>query len=193
MSCRRYIPSEQDTAKFLKSLQTRGISHVVLRWFEELPHVEPGEDIDILVSDADAPRLLAMVETQGTGQPLDIYSASGTAGLSWRGAPYLPPQCARNLLARRTRGPICDHPCPDDHWLSLAFHTVWHKGQLVDMTHDYAKALKLGANDTIDELAKRLDAAGWRPGLLAQWRWRRHNPLISERLAAWRVAAWPNA
>ena len=133
---RRYIPPNQATGDFLKSLQTQGLRHAVLRWFENLPHVQPGEDIDILVADDDALSLLAMLDDEGPGQPADIYSASGKHGLGWRGAPYLPPDHAVQLLARRIHGHACDHPAPNDHMASLAYHVVFHKGMLDSSDHD---------------------------------------------------------
>jgi hypothetical protein len=174
MSCRRYIPLETTTQAFLISLQRRAIKHAVLRWFEDLPAVEPGEDIDILVADEDAPRLLTLVEASGTGQPLDVYSVSGTHNLRFRRAPYFPPAKARELLSRRVKGPVCDHPCPEDHWASLAYHAVWHKRTIDSDDHDYRAALGLTHHTRLEALAARLELMGWHPSPLTRWRWRHH-------------------
>lgn len=190
---RRYIAQAQGTAAFLKTLQDRGMSHAVLRWFETLPHVEPGEDIDILVADNDVPKVIALLQDNGPGQPVDIYSVSGAHGLSWRGAPYLPPPKAKQLLARRIHGKACDHPCPRDHRASLAYHVVFHKGSLESPDHDYRAALGIPPSVTLQQLARQLKKNGWQPGLKALWRWRRHNRFISGRFPRWFPAKWKGA
>jgi hypothetical protein len=182
---RHYISPDITAGAFLKSLQAKGLSHAVLRWFENLPHVELGEDIDILVADEDAPALLAMLEKHGPGQAVDLYSASGKHGLGWRGTPYLPPRMAKQLLDRRIHGKACDHPAPDEHLASLAFHVVYHKGTLDSPDHDYRRALGLAEDITLQELARQLRHMGWQPSLKALWRWRRHNRFISGHLPGW--------
>lgn len=192
-SSRRYIPQSQSTADFLKSLQAQGLSHAVLRWFETLPHVEPGEDIDMLVADDHAPAILAKLQQEGPGQPVDLYSASGAHALSWRGAPYLPPHKANQLLTRRIHGKACDHPAPEDHMASLAFHVVFHKGSLESPDHDYRAALGIPPSVTLHDLEQQLKRGGWTPSLKALWRWRRHNRFISERLPGWLPERWRGA
>lgn len=182
---RRFIPPNQSTANFLASLQAQGLSHAVLRWFEALPHVEPGEDIDILVADHHAPTILAMLHEHGPGQPIDLYSANGSHGLKWRGASYLPPQKANQLLDRRIHGKACDHPAPQDHMASLAFHVVYHKGSLASNEHDYYAALGISRNVSLHELEAQLKRDDWQPSLKALWHWRRHNRFISARFPVW--------
>lgn len=182
---RHYISPGNTTGAFLKSLQANGLRHAVLRWFEHLPHVEPGEDIDILVADEDATTLRAMLRKHGPGQAVDLYSASGRHELGWRGASYLPPRMAKQLLANRIHGKACDHPGPDEHWASLAFHVVYHKGTLNSRDHDYRQALGLAEETTLQELSRELRKIGWQPSLKALWRWRRHNHFISGHFPDW--------
>ena len=53
---RRYIHPKLGVEGFFKELKKNDISYCVLRWFETLPLVEEGEDIDILVADKDIHR-----------------------------------------------------------------------------------------------------------------------------------------
>ncbi|OMQ16635.1 hypothetical protein A7K94_0201095 [Modestobacter sp. VKM Ac-2676] len=92
---RRYLRAGLSLEGFFDELNRRGASYAVLRWFESLPEVEPGEDIDILVADED----MALVGTMLTShlvapsrQKFDVYSVSGLPGSDYRGIPYLRPR-----------------------------------------------------------------------------------------------------
>ena len=49
---RNFIPHRLGIRGFFEHLRTDGHRHAVLRWFESLPHVAAGEDLDLLVDDA---------------------------------------------------------------------------------------------------------------------------------------------
>ena len=181
---RRFIPHHIGVAGFLKRLQTDDVRHAVLRWFEDLPNVAAGEDLDVLVDDASLNRVRAILD-EGPGiQPVDVYSVTGLPGADFRSMPYFPPYLAEELLHHAVdHRELCRVPAPREHFLSLAYHAIYHKGsssgipaksnsrkrqQHVD--HDYATILRqhpagMGhdAPVTLESLDAHLDSQGWRP------------------------------
>ncbi len=188
---RRFIDSALGVSGFLEVLKAEGIDYAVLRWFEELPHVAPGEDIDILVADQDVERLTFYTKFIGkkNDTPCDIYSVSGLPGTSSRNMPYYPVPVARKILKNAiwvnglVRAPSCD-----DHFLSMCYHAVYHKGYasaipsenadrnrkvVLSCDHDYMGTIKrlyeassLRLSDfsiTLEALDRLLDEAGWKP------------------------------
>ncbi|XKH58861.1 hypothetical protein LG290_09030 [Halomonas sediminis] len=185
---RRYIDHSLGASGFLKRLKENNVNYVVLRWFEGLPEVAPGEDIDILVADEDIEILTSFVNNKKSrkGIPCDIYSVSGLSGTSWRGLSYYPVENARTILDNAVwLNDIVRVPSPDEHFLSLCFHAVYHKGyasgipshggifqeKVVD--HDYQAELQRLFNNssfkgselemTLEGLDGLLRQAGWRP------------------------------
>jgi hypothetical protein len=181
---RRFIPHQLGACGLLYGLQTAGVRHAVLRWFESLPLVSPGEDVDLLVDDASLEQVRAMLE-EGPGiQAVDIYSVTGLPGADFRAMPYFPPYLAEELLDRAVihRG-LCRVPAPREHFLSLAYHALYHKGkesgvpsinekrlERMRADHDYVDVLQrlagpLGIKTpvTLEGLDACLDSHGWRP------------------------------
>ncbi|MFQ3789818.1 hypothetical protein [Halomonas sp. A29] len=191
MTHRRYIDGRRGVAGFLETLQEREIDYVVLRWFETLPHVEPDEDVDILVADEDAEKLAACVSVNRRSKdiPCDIYSVSGLPGTDHHQGSYYPAAKARQMLdnAVRVNG-LVRVPAADEHFLSLSYHAVYHKGYLsgipsehsernakvvVPKDHDYRGILEalqgqsshasLALSMTLECLDEFLNGLGWRP------------------------------
>lgn len=183
-SPRRYIPASLGVEGFLRALRDQGTHYAVLRWFEALPRVEPGEDIDILVADADLAAMAILLDDEEGLIPCDVYTETGLPGTSYRGTSYLPPQRAADLLGHaKLQGGLVRVPDPEDHFLSLAYHAVYQKGlasglptgdsQLVPTAtpeHDYAAILADLARElswdvriTMDDLDDLLAERGWRP------------------------------
>ena len=52
--------------RFLKS-DAQEISYAVLRWFENLPHLDADEDLDLLVADSDFSRIKGFFK-EGKGE-----------------------------------------------------------------------------------------------------------------------------
>ena len=107
--------------------------YAVLRWFETLPSVAPGEDVDILVADEDMPHLRPFLQAYHVPprtQKFDVYSVSGLPGSDFHTVPYLPADFATRLLDRSVllRGRF-RVPGDQDHFDSLAYHAVYHKGE----------------------------------------------------------------
>lgn len=185
---RRHLRPGVSVDTFFDELNRLGIRYAVLRWFETLPAVEPGEDIDILVADEDVARLRPMLRSYlvaPASQKFDVYTVHGLPGSDFKGVPYFTPSLAAGLLDRATlRNGRYRVPCAQDHFDSLAYHAVYHKGHssgLVEnaasdpMTtargeHDYAEVLarlatecSLSVSMTLEGLDGYLAERGLRP------------------------------
>jgi hypothetical protein len=181
---RRFIPHRLGVGRFLQEVESGRLRHAVLRWFEALPHVAPGEDLDLLVDDADLEAVREMLDSGPGIQPADVYSVTGLPGADFRSMPYFPPYLADELLGRAVvQRNLCRVPAPREHFVSMAYHALYHKG--IDSgipicsdrrarhsraDHDYPAVLqqlaaKLGINVTItlEDLDAYLDSQGWRP------------------------------
>jgi hypothetical protein len=165
------------------------VRYVVLRWFENLPAVDAGEDIDLLVADEDLEfvgTLLTPHVVPPRRQKFDVYSVSGLPGSDRHGIPYFTPELANALLDRSSllhgRYRV---PSPLDHFDSLAYHVLYHKGVGVGLPettadqpspssgdHDYAGILTRLAAElgltvpiTMMDLDGYLAGKGFRPAL----------------------------
>ena len=201
---RRYIPYCLGVKGFLEQLQDDQRKHVVLRWFESLPAVMPGEDLDLLIDDAELAEVQRCLDSGPGLQPVDLYTHTGLPGTDFRSLPYYPPAIARQLLdeAHEHRR-LCRVPSPEHHFLSLAYHALYHKGvssglpksKANDSTgapcdHDYAAILRrLGEEAgyhgpiTLESLDAYLEEKGWRPSHDMMARLARQNQWLGTRLA----------
>lgn len=188
---RRFIDSSLGIAGFLRVMKEEDVNYVALRWFESLPEVAPGEDIDILVADNDVEIMTSYMKVAGKKGdiPCDIYSVSGLPGSSSRNMPYYPVPIGRKILEDAIWvNDLVRAPSPDDHFLSLSYHVVYHKGYAAGVPsedeernrkvlpcsdHDYVETLKrlgressLNLDDldpTLEGLDRILSGAGWKP------------------------------
>ncbi|HQZ85805.1 MAG TPA: hypothetical protein PLB21_09310 [Actinomycetota bacterium] len=182
-STRTYFSPAWGPAGLAQRLEHAGLRYAVLRWFDLLPRIEPGEDLDILVHDQDVDAFRALVESEPGTQPIDLYSVSGLPSSDYQDSAYYPPDLARELISRAVRhrsGFMV--PSPIDHLNSLAYHAAYHKGPragfpseaagpgLPDPEHDYvaviaqlAEAVGLAAPTTFEGLDRYLASVGWRP------------------------------
>lgn len=204
---RRFIPAQVSVDAFLTRLTRAGARYVVLRWFETLPRVAPGEDIDLLIADEDLPLVEPMLLARADGprsQKVDLYSVSGLRGTDFAGVPYFTRQLAHQILEGGVllRSKYCV-PCPADHFLSLAFHAVYHKGESSGLPatagdplpapnpdHDYhatlarlAAHLREPVDLTLDGLDRYLAGRGLRPAVDLLDRYQRRNAWLRRRLA----------
>lgn len=126
---RCYIPTGIGVEKFFETLNASAVDYSVLRWFENLPDVMDGEDIDILVADAHLPRIFSLASRAKIGGvPLDVYGVSGNEFTTFNGVPYFPAALADYILLNsfaNARG--IRVPTVDAHLAGLAFHAVFHK------------------------------------------------------------------
>jgi len=182
---RCYIHPELGVKAFLNSIIN--LDYVVLRWFEKLPSVEEGEDIDILVSDNDLTALNEFLKgTKDYGIPCDIYTCGGLPGTDFKSVPYFPVKNSgdiikNSILYKR----IIKVPNNVHHLLTMIYHTVYHKGFDSGITskyelpansknpdHNYLEIIKdlskkakieLPENITLENLDAFLHKNGWRP------------------------------
>jgi len=184
LAARHYTSQTIGLERLPALLAEREIDYVMLRWFDELPHLAAGEDLDILVADDHLERLWAVFGEQPGTVPSDIYSVSGLPGSEFRSMAYYPPALSAGILERSVvlRSGY-RAPAPLDHFRSLAYHAVYHKGEasgvatstldvapLVDPDHDYTAvlgglAVELGIDVaiTLEGLDDHLGDVGWRP------------------------------
>ncbi len=128
---RCYIPTEIGVNKFFESLNASAANYSVLRWFENLPYVMDGEDIDILVEDADLARVFSLASrAKVSGVPIDVYGVSGKEFTSFNGVPYFPSTLASYILQNSSvNANGIRVPTDDAHLAGLAFHAVFHKDE----------------------------------------------------------------
>jgi len=200
--CRWYIADKRSISEFFQLANKAEIEYVILRWFEELPHIEPGEDIDILVSDKDLDKIRSLCDPyENGGQKLDIYSASGKSGSDYLGAGYFPFKLSERLLESRKLINNYFYVLDDrEYFVALAFHAVFHKGKASGLPykrndaishqsdHDYTKHLKamasaqgININDfSFCGLYEYLVAEGYTPGIDTVRLYARHDPWLQE-------------
>jgi hypothetical protein len=205
---RRYLAPGLTLPQFFARLEQHGVPYAVLRWFENLPEVEPGEDVDLLVEDAYLElvhSLLLPRPLRRDSQPFDVYTVSGLPGSDFLEVPYLPPSFARELLAGVDRvGGLYRVPNPEHHFVSLAYHALYHKGYASGLRsdtgagggpragdHDYEAILaglaeQLGAPmvPTLESLDEFLAGLGLRPPMDTLDKLRRGNPWLFDRFFA---------
>jgi hypothetical protein len=181
---RRHIPHTLGISGFFARLEATGLRHVVLRWFESLPDIPAGEDLDLIVHDDDLARIREILDSGSGIQAVDVYSANGAPGADFRQLAYYPPRIAQQILDRAVDHKSgCRVPSPRDHFLSLAYHALYHKGWASGLAsrgdarprrsrpeHDYAAILrdmaaqlKIYVSVTLEDLHDYLDAVGWQP------------------------------
>jgi hypothetical protein len=127
---KRYrIPSDISIREFFSLLQEEKIHYIVLRWFESLPDLKPGDDIDILVSDEDFPRLVTLLKLSRKGIPCDLYSETAQGGGLYKNkTAYFNESLARDLLSNRTWQQNISVPNKKLYFYSLAYHAIYQKG-----------------------------------------------------------------
>lgn len=213
VAARRYVPQRLGVGGFLQQLQQHGVRHAALRWFESLPKVDPGEDVDLLIEDGALAKVDAILSSGPGFQPVDLYTETGLPGTDFRGLPYYAPQLAEQLLERAIEhNDVCRVPSPRDHFLSLAYHALYHKGWSSGLSvdenatasaksadHDYvatlarlAPAINYEGALTLNGLDEFLDSQGWRPSHDMLARLAPKNAWLRERLSQERDATPDN-
>jgi hypothetical protein len=184
---RRYVRWNSSLPELFSELNDLHCRYAVLRWFETLPSVEKGEDIDMLVGNEHLQALGGRLSygyierLLGRKLKLDVKSAYPPA----KKVAYYPPHLASKILDNAiVHSSGARIPCPEDHFFSLAFHALYHKGLSsgIPMTESdaspsalqnkYVRTLsalagKLGYEVAIslEDLDKFLGENGWRPSL----------------------------
>ncbi len=189
-NARRYISPILGVESFFKVLSQKQVKYTILRWFEDLPAIIPGEDIDMLVADEDIETIESLVQKQPGVIPCDIYTVSGLPGTAYKNMAYYPPILARQILEDSiTFKKHFRVPKPKIHFYSLAYHAIYHKGQKSGIVltlnennentdskldqapeHEYTKILNYLAQSlgikvdiTLESLDNFLRSINWRP------------------------------
>lgn len=181
---KRYrIPQGLSISDFFQKLAEKDINYVVLRWFDKLPNLAAGGDIDILVADEDYHTLISLLKYSRFGVQCDIYSQTGKPGGLYKGVvPYLPNKLAASMLINKLVLNGIKVPSDRDYFFSLAFHAVYQKGlksglptttklnPLKNPDHDFENILGslsvaagVKCKMTMEELDACLDQEGLRP------------------------------
>ena len=199
----RGVPRSLGVSGLLSALHSRNVNYVVLRWFDSLPHVDAGQDIDLLVSDEDAPQLEELLTRSPllSSMPCDVYSVHGLPTFAHKGLAYYPPELAERILTRAVHRPNGARvPCKEDHFYSLAYHAIYKKGYASGLAvsssegprnaspkhaygsvlRDLASELALDVPITMHDLDHHLNEAGWRPALDTLEKWADGNPFCAE-------------
>ena len=128
----------RDANRIFRAINDNNIDYVVLRWFDELPALDPTEDIDVLVADTDFFRLKSILQRGRPGVAgfvkFDVYSESNLEG----DIAYYPPHLAGQILANK-RQLECGIWVPSvrEHFLSLVYHALFHKGFSAGLSSEF--------------------------------------------------------
>lgn len=187
LNARRYISPLLGVEGFFKYLNNEQVKYTILRWFEDLPKIMPGEDIDMLIADEDIETLEAILHSKPGIIPCDIYTISGLPGTSYRNMAYYPPRLSNQIIEESIIfKQFYRVPSPENHFYSLAYHAIYHKGKKSGIPflnveskysglekypeHEYADVLRYLAQSldiqeeiTIENLDDLLERKNWRP------------------------------
>ncbi|MCK6440232.1 MAG: hypothetical protein L6Q71_08550, partial [Planctomycetes bacterium] len=201
---RRYVPHGLGVRGLFEKLNGMSARYAILRWFENLPSMDEGEDIDMLVADEHIDEVRAVLDCGPGIVPVDCYSASGLPGTQYRKMAYYAPHLARDILEHTMllKG-IFRVPDSRHHFLSLAYHALYHKGLSSGLPptsggqpaqapaeHDYTAALKrlaaesrIDVDISLDALDGYLKEQGWRPPLDTLCKLAPFNPWVNSLIA----------
>lgn len=200
---RRYVAKRYSCEDFFRELAARQVRYAVLRWFETLPDIARGEDVDLLVADDDLAKMDGLFVRLRSGIACDVYSVSGMPGSDFQKMAYFPPHLAAGIVASaRLFKDLYRVPVPRDHFLSLAYHALYHKGYSSGLKsaltpdvppkklpdHDYRQVLRglagglsIAVDIDMESLDGYLVQQGWRPPFDMLARLSLRNPWIHDR------------
>ncbi len=160
------IPADMSVEAFFQVLKQTSVSYVVLRWSEQLPDIDPGKSIELLVSDADTEKVRGWLTESSDGVACDLFSVSGLPGLSYKNMPLFPPGLSENILSSaQTMDGLYRIPSSAHRFLILAYHSVYHDGYCSGIPSGYStsesdrnKKRKSHSYLTAGEAAEMLEA-----------------------------------
>lgn len=182
---RQYLSPTLGLERFFELLNEQQLTYVILRWFDELPHLDLSEDVDLLIADQDVEKVRELLNEKIGILPFDLYSVGGLTGSNFKNIAYYPPYIAETILDQRKLWNDKYYvPSNVHHFLSLMYHAVYHKGEKsgipvvaggelknIPQDHDYPGILQQLANEnqvTLEEISLRhfhnvLAENGWAP------------------------------
>lgn len=149
LNVRCYLRPEYTLEQFFEKCLK--LDYIILCWFYNLPHIDEGEDIDILISDDDYYEMEKYMQNEKTDYKFDIYRVSycdfGCL------IPYIHPEFAKTLLMNKIiYKSLYKVPSNYFYFMVLIYHIVYHKGISSDIRIDNKEKL----NDD-DRYIKELD------------------------------------
>jgi len=160
----RYIDPSVGIEEFCSILNQRQVRYTILRWFENLPQLAKGDDIDMLVHDDDLARIKDLFVVMPTKISCDIYCVSALPGASYRkGVPLYPSHLAREILETSVMyKQIYRVPDAKRYFLSLAYHAVYHKAEMSGLpcAKGHPLALFPGQRSYMEKLLSLAEACG---------------------------------
>lgn len=141
-NARYYFKSGISNVDFFSVLNQRKVEYVLLRWWENFPNVDEGEDLDILISDSDREKISDLIVRYPSGQKCDIYTVTGVASGGYKGLPYFTYALAADVLAERRLylGQVYV-PSERMYFYTLIYHLLFHKTKMLHegrfYDHDY--------------------------------------------------------
>ena len=197
------IPTDLSIEQFLRKLEQQGINYVVLRWFEDLPSIEPGGDLDLLVADSDYKKLLSLLSYSRSGIGCDVYTQSVNGGGLYKNlTAYFSPALAQAILnSKTTLKNYISIPDKANYFHSLAYHAIYQKGlksglptsieglsPLGRPAHDFrvilkqlAEAASIACDISMEALDEYLGSKGYRPSEETLSKLAKHNLWIQKR------------
>ena len=198
----KYGVKTKNLPEFFRLLDEKGLSYVALRWFEDLPNIKKGEDIDMLVPDKDFRQIQKMcrgARDNGKYTLFDIYPVSNMTG----DYSYYVPEFALRILDGKVRNKNGIWvPNQRDYFFELAYHSLYHKGyragipskyrtdKIKEYKHDFNSILlhlaelngiELKNGFTMENLESVLKANGWAPPIDVYYRRSKANEWVYDR------------
>jgi hypothetical protein len=128
-----WIPKNMGVSGFFEKLNEQECDYVVLRWFEELPDCKSIYDIDMLINDQSVSKVEGLL-TRSPRKGLikcDIYTTSQNGGFLYKDIIYYPETFSNEILKSKSKFKgVINIPSEQWYFNSLAYHAVYHKGEL---------------------------------------------------------------
>ena len=183
---RAFLSPGATVEAFFADLEKQCANYVVLRWFEDLPRLHSGQDLDLLVGDESLDAVFQLLSPWPIGHPVDVHSVQAPVRIDrppWCGkhwtlpSPY-PAHRAKEILSnKRLLRDLCRVPGKVDHFMSLAAHVSFVKSQdvlshIASAGHDYpaelhrlsiAAGMPLPRKFGREDLRALLIRSGWTP------------------------------
>ena len=183
-NARCYIKS-LNPEQFINELNKNDIKYVVLRWWDNFPHIEKNEDMDILMYEEDFLKIQHLITYKKNHNKCDIYLLNGKYPGHWNYLPYFPNSLFNDTVKTRIlHNNTVYVPAPELHFATIAYHAIFHKGcksglpgfniqncgKNIDAEHNYpellkklAKEINLNIEINVKTLYDWLDEKGYTP------------------------------
>lgn len=156
--------------------------YIVLRWFDTLPQVKKGEDIDILISPDSLTAFFKFMTFSPKlgGQKFDLYPSNYNLNMNFNNISYFSENLADEVLSN-TILLNNRYRVPDEkyHKLTLLYHMLYHKAEKSGFTfsgsnsdvipeHNYKKIVydKFGIEiNSLLDIYHYLESSSFNPGL----------------------------